>query len=192
MGSPWGTLLFRPTDTVTAITQDDETPVLVLVPVLAGIAVVFAWTATAHQLLLPVTQIAAALLFGPPLALLTSWLGRLCLTGVSRLLGRAAPRGAMICVIAWSWLPLLYLSLLALPFSRLNKGAELLLVLQALGIVWQLTITAVALRRLLSFTRLRTISLVLMSFVLYLAIVLAVGYGLSALTGDWFKMAGVL
>lgn len=192
MGSPWCTLLYRPAETVTAITQDDEAPILVLVPVLAGIAVVFAWAVAFHQLLTLPTQVAAALLLGPPLALLTSWLGRLCLTGITRLLGGAVPREALVGVIAWSWLPLLYLSLLTLPFFRWRNGAELLVVFQAIGIVWQLVITATAVRRLLSFSRLRTSFLVLLSFLLFLAIVMAVGYGMSALTGDWFKMAGVL
>jgi TM2 domain-containing membrane protein YozV len=192
MTSSWYSLLFRPAESATAVTQDDESPVLVLVPVLAGIGIAFGWAASFHGLMAPATRLVFPLLVGPPLVLLASWWGRLCLTGACRLLGGRPAKGILISIIAWSWLPLLYLSLPAAIFSRLDKAGQVLIILLLIGMVWQLAIIGAILRRILSFSLLRTVSLLLLSLLLFLVTTSAAGFVLALPTRDWFRLAGAL
>jgi hypothetical protein len=172
--------------------HDDESPVLVVVPLLAGIGMISAWVATYHTLMTVPTQAGFVLLVGPPMVLVSSWWGRICIGGVGKLLGGRVSPGALARVIAWSWLPLLYLSLLAMAVSRLNPHGELLMSLQAIACIWQLVIIGATLRKTLAFTLWRTIFLMLISLLIYLLTVAVVGYGLGTLFNDWFKMVGMV
>jgi TM2 domain-containing membrane protein YozV len=192
MSSPWISVLLKPAEACSALMHDDESPVLVVVPLLAGIGMLSAWVATYHTLMTVPTQAGFVLLVGPPMVLVSSWWGRLCISGVGKLLGGRVAPGALASIIAWSWLPLLYLSLLAVAVSRVNPNGELLMSLQVIGVIWQLVIIGAALRKTLAFTLWRTIFLMLISLLSYLFSVAVVGYGLGTLFNGWFKMVGMV
>lgn len=192
MSSPWINVLLRPAQACAAAMQDDEAPVLVVVPLLAGICMIVAWVATFHTLMTIPTLAGFALLVGPPAVLIASWWGRLCISLAAKLLGGRVASGALASVIAWSWLPLLYLSLAAIAVSRINTNGDLLLPLQAIAFIWQLAIIGAALRKILAFTLWRTISLMLIALLIYLITTAAFGYGLGTLVNDWFKMASII
>ena len=192
MSLPWISVLLKPAEACSAIMHDDEAPVLVVVSLLAGICMISAWVATYHTLMTVPTQAGFVLLVGPPMVLVSSWWGRICIGGVGKLLGGRVAPGALASVIAWSWLPLFYLSLFAIVLSRVNPNGELLMSLQAIGFIWQLVIIGATLRKTLAFTLWRTIFLMLISLLIYLLTVAVVGYGLGTLFSGWFKMVGMV
>ncbi len=192
MNSPWIGVLLRPSETFSRIIQDDEAPLLAIVPLLAGISMLFAWGSTVHTVMTLPTQIGFALLLGPPSALLASWWGRHCIKVIIKLLGGRIETGVLISVIAWSWLPMLYLSLPVVALSRITENGAVLCTLQGTAILWQLLIVGAVLRRNLEFTMKRTVSLMLLAALLYLITVTACGYGLGLLAGDWFKTVSMI
>lgn len=192
MSSPWITILIRPAEASSVMLQDDENPALAVIPVLAGISIAFCWAAAFHKLMTLPTQVGFALLIGPPAAMVSTWWWRICVNAMAKLLGSKPQKGALISIIAWSWLPLLYLSLVALLFTRGSKGAEIALGLQMIAIVWQLVIIGAALRATLSISILRVLSVLLLAVLVYAATSFAAGFGVSTLFNDLFSMAGVL
>lgn len=192
MDSPWLGILFNPAKSCSTVIADDEAPVLVVIPVIAGISMILASIGAFHTPMTVLTQVGFALLVGPPAILVASWWLRLCLGGVAKLLGVRVVTGALVCIIAWSWLPLLYLSLVALALSCINTNEELLMSFQAIALVWQLVIIGAALRKILSFTLKRIVLLMLSALLLYLLTLAACGYGLGTLVNDWFKLSSMV
>lgn len=192
MNSLWGRILFNPGRCSEAVILDDEAPVLIVVPFLAGICMIFAWVGALHAQMTPLTQAGFALLAGPPMILVASWWWRLCLTAVSKLMGEKFASRDLVCIIAWSWLPLLYLSLIAMLFFRFKIHGEWQLFFQAAALIWQLMIIGGVLRKIHSVTLGRTFLLLLFSLLLYLLSLAAAGYGLGTLVNDWFKMASMI
>lgn len=187
MGTPWVGVLLRPSETAAEMIGDAESPLLVSIPVMAGICFIFALSTSFRSLMTLPTQIGFVLLYGPPMVLLSSWWGRLCLGWAGKLLKIRFEKGSLISIIAWSWLPVLCISPIATAAAYTPMADSLLLVLTAIGFIWQLLIIITTLRKTGSLSWPRTIALFLIAALFFLCTLTAIGFGIGLLEGDMFK-----
>ena len=188
----WLRVLFKPSQAVTEIVEDPEAPVLALLPVIVGILVAASVVVGFRSLMTIPGQLGAILLAGPPAAMLSSWWARLSLFWASKAVKHCLDKGRLTALIAWSWLPVGLLSLLSAITPGSFGGDWLLCCFFLCGLLWQLVLIAIGIRSSAELSWQRTVVLLTIATLIFVAGWATLGFGVTLLEGDLFKTAGML
>jgi hypothetical protein len=150
-------MLLPDVTTVESIIRDDEAPRLALLPVVAGALFVLAMLFIAGTYVDTSAKIALSLLLGPPFALFHNWWLTICLRLLQKCCRGKSPRSVFVCLAGWSWLPVIYLSIVSSCVAQLVVG-KVSAVLLGCAVCWQIVLSVIALRRLENFGLVATIS----------------------------------
>lgn len=185
----WLRVLFKPSQAVAEITQNPEAPVLALLPVIAGICVAASVVTGFKSLVTIPGQLGIMLLVGPPAAMLSSWWARLSLFWAARAVKHRPDQGKLAALIAWSWLPVGLFSLVATIISGSFGVDWLLSYLFLCGLFWQLILIAIGIKSLAALSWQRTVALLAIATIIFIAGWAVLGSGFALLEGDLFKTA---
>ena len=189
MGRLWLRVLFKPSQAVTEIVENPEAPVLALLPVIAGIIVAASVVAGFKSFMTIPGQLGAMFLVGPPAAMLSSWWAFLSISWAARAMKHRLDKGRLTALIAWSWLPVGLLSLVSAITAGSLGGNWLLSCLFLCGLLWQLVLIAIGIRSSTELSWKRTVVLLVIATLIFVAGWAALGSGVTLLEGDLFKTA---
>lgn len=188
----WLRVLFKPAQAVTEIVKDPEAPILALLPVIAGIFVAASVVVGFKSFMTIPGQLGVMLLAAPPAAMLSSWWARLSISWASEAAKYRPDKGQITALIAWSWLPVGLFSLVSAVITSSFGWDWPLPWFFLSGLLWQLVIIAIGTQSIAELSWPRTVALLVIATLIFVAGWAVLGFGLTLLEGDLFKTVGAL